>query len=95
MPIYEYECRSCQKITEVKQSLSDPPLSTCEICGGEVSKIISQSSFRLKGGGWFADGYSNSGPGCATDKCPATSPSSPPAGGTTPTPPCAGSCNCP
>ena len=59
MPIYEFECENCHKITEVVQSISAPPLAQCPACQGSVKKLISQSSFHLKGGGWYADGYSN------------------------------------
>jgi putative FmdB family regulatory protein len=58
MPIYEFECESCHKLTEVVQSISAPPLAECPVCQGAVKKLISQSSFHLKGGGWYADGYS-------------------------------------
>lgn len=88
MPIYEYECQACQKITETRQSIKDAPLSICPECGGPVSKIISQSTFALKGGGWYADGYSSTGAkSCttgATGGCPATSA----------TPPCKSPCGC-
>lgn len=57
MPIYEYECNQCAKILEVSQSIKDAPLSTCPDCGQPVRKLISASSFLLKGGGWYADGY--------------------------------------
>ncbi len=59
MPIYEYECTECHEITEVWQSLSDAPATTCPECSGHLKKIISMSSFQLKGGGWYSDGYSN------------------------------------
>ncbi len=89
MPIYEYECQKCHEIIEVKQSLADAPLTTCPACEGELCKIISQTSFRLKGGGWYADGYSGNGKG---KSCPAGD-SAPAA-----TPPCGKStacgCNC-
>jgi len=67
MPVYEYECKKCGKVHEVWQSLKDAPLAECPECKGEVAKIISQSTFQLKGGGWYADGYSNcsSGGSCA------------------------------
>lgn len=65
MPIYEYQCQSCKQIIEAWQSLSEEPLSTCSACEGELKKIISQSSFQLKGGGWYADGYSSSSGGAA------------------------------
>jgi putative FmdB family regulatory protein len=59
MPIYEYECRQCGKVEEAIQKFSDKPLTTCKHCSGELSKLVSQSCFHLKGAGWFADGYSD------------------------------------
>ena len=59
MPIYEYECRQCGRIEEIIQKFSDAPLTTCKNCSGTLSKLISHSSFHLKGAGWFADGYGN------------------------------------
>ncbi|NLZ16418.1 MAG: zinc ribbon domain-containing protein [Desulfobulbaceae bacterium] len=59
MPIYEYECNQCDKTLEVSQSIKDAPLSTCPDCGQPVRKLISASSFLLKGGGWYADGYTH------------------------------------
>lgn len=58
MPIYEYECKSCENVFEVQQRMTDDPLKKCPECDGEVKKLISASSFQLKGGGWYADGYS-------------------------------------
>ncbi len=69
MPVYEYECSGCKKIFEMQQRIADAPLTVCPECGAEVRKLVSMSSFRLKGGGWYADGYSNgsgsSGSACA------------------------------
>jgi len=61
MPIYEYECQGCKKNFEIMQSMSEKPMATCPECSGEMKKLISSSSFQLKGGGWYADGYSNCG----------------------------------
>lgn len=60
MPVYEYECGGCQKVFEVQQRLADAPVSVCPDCGGQVRKLISMSSFQLKGGGWYTDGYCGS-----------------------------------
>ena len=60
MPIYEYECVQCDKVHEVSQGINDAPLTECPDCSGPVKKLISMSSFHLKGGGWYADGYSSS-----------------------------------
>jgi len=61
MPIYEYECQECNQITEAMQKFSDPPLSTCPRCQGNLRKMISQSSFHLKGGGWYVTDYARKG----------------------------------
>lgn len=57
MPIYEYQCQSCQKVIEVLQQMSDKPLKKCESCGGRLDKLLSRTAFVLKGGGWYSDGY--------------------------------------
>jgi putative FmdB family regulatory protein len=57
MPIYEYQCESCSRRFEVMQRMTEPLLSTCEVCGGEVRRLISQTSFVLKGSGWYVTDY--------------------------------------
>lgn len=57
MPIYEYECVNCNRIHEFIQKFSDEPLKKCPLCGGELRKLISQSSFILKGSGWYVTDY--------------------------------------
>jgi len=58
MPIYEYECENCGQIEEAWQRISDAPLDTCKNCQGKLCKIVSQSSFHLKGTGWYVTDYS-------------------------------------
>ncbi len=60
MPIYEYECPDCGKHFEIFQKFSDEPLSICPECGGHVHKLISQTSFILKGTGWYVTDYASS-----------------------------------
>ena len=57
MPIYEYECTRCGRIEEVMQQFSDKPLKTCRQCSGKLHKLISRSSFHLKGTGWYVTDY--------------------------------------
>jgi putative FmdB family regulatory protein len=57
MPIYEYECTKCGKMTEAIQRFSDPPLANCAHCSGELHKLISMSTFHLKGSGWYVTDY--------------------------------------
>ena len=60
MPIYEYKCSSCKKLFEVFQRITEEPLTSCPDCHGSVRKLVSMSAFHLKGGGWYADGYTSS-----------------------------------
>jgi putative FmdB family regulatory protein len=62
MPTYEYACKSCEKIHEVEQKITDEKLKVCpsEGCSGEVKRLISSSAtkgFVCKGDGWYRDGY--------------------------------------
>ncbi len=57
MPIYEYKCRRCGKEFEVFQGISDPAVTSCKFCRGSVRKMMSLSSFHLKGSGWYATDY--------------------------------------
>lgn len=59
MPIYEYRCSRCGHLSEAWQKFSDPPLRTCEVCGGPVKKIISHTAFHLKGSGWYVTDYAS------------------------------------
>jgi putative FmdB family regulatory protein len=59
MPIYEYQCSNCSKRHEIWQKISNQPKKVCPDCSGPLHKLISMSSFHLKGGGWYSDGYSS------------------------------------
>lgn len=61
MPLYEYQCRSCGKVHEVMQRYTDLPLTKCPECGGEMKKLISNTSFVLKGTGWYKTDYASGG----------------------------------
>ena len=61
MPIYEYVCQKCGHHLEIMQKMSDKPLSKCPNCRGKLEKIFSQTSFQLKGSGWYVNDYAKSG----------------------------------
>jgi len=63
MPLYEYRCKACGHVMEVLQKLSDPPVRKCDQCSGRsVEKLLSRTSFQLKGGGWYGEGYGKTPP---------------------------------
>jgi putative FmdB family regulatory protein len=57
MPIYEYRCKKCGKEFELFQGIADPAAKCCRFCKGPVQKLMSLSSFQLKGSGWYATDY--------------------------------------
>jgi putative FmdB family regulatory protein len=67
MPIYEYVCQKCGHHLEIMQKMSDKPLSKCPNCRGKLEKIFSQTSFQLKGSGWYVSDYAKSGKPGKTD----------------------------
>ena len=68
MPIYEYECTRCGRVEEVMQHFSDKPLKTCKSCSGKLHKLISRSSFHLKGTGWYVTDYAGKSKKAASEK---------------------------
>ena len=71
MPIYEYRCTKCGHHIEIIQKISDRPLRKCPECSGRLEKLVSRAAFHLKGGGWYAEGYSKSGKRSETKSEPA------------------------
>ena len=62
MPVYEYACEKCGHEFEAEQRITEDPLKTCPRCRArKLKRLISQTSFVLKGGGWYADLYSSKG----------------------------------
>jgi putative FmdB family regulatory protein len=57
MPTYEYECLKCRRVFEIRQRISEPALTACDVCGGEVRRLLSAAPFILKGGGWYVTDY--------------------------------------
>jgi putative FmdB family regulatory protein len=75
MPLYEYECTACRKHTEKIQKFSDPEITVCPHCGGELKRVLSAPAFSLKGGGWYADGYGSAKPAPAASEGSESKPS--------------------
>ena len=57
MPIYEYKCQQCGAEIEIRQSVSEAPLTSCEKCHGKLEKQWSLSGFQFKGAGWYVTDY--------------------------------------
>ena len=67
MPLYEYECNDCGHRFERIQKFSDPLVSTCPVCDGEVRKLLSSPAIQFKGTGWYVTDYAKKSSGDAKD----------------------------
>jgi putative FmdB family regulatory protein len=68
MPIYEYRCEKCQHQFDLFQKITDEPVKDCPECGGPVCKLISSTSFILKGSGWYVTDYGKGNGGNGKEK---------------------------
>lgn len=59
MPLYEYHCKNCSNLFERIRKFSDPPLTVCPKCGGEIEQLISPPAIQFKGSGWYVTDYAN------------------------------------
>ena len=60
MPIYEYRCEDCEQLFEEWQSGFEEKALDCPMCGGRAGRIMSNTSFVLKGSGWYTTDYCKS-----------------------------------
>ena len=66
MPLYEYQCKNCHTLTERIQKFSDPPLTECPHCAGEMEQLLSAPAVQFKGAGWYVTDYARKGSGSAS-----------------------------
>src|SRR4051812_29117646 len=81
VPTYTYTCTACNDVIEKRQSFTDPPLTTCEQCGGTLRKIIHPVGIVFKGSGWYINdsrSSSSSANGPSTSSSSSSSGSDPP-----------------
>jgi putative FmdB family regulatory protein len=67
VPIYEYRCNDCGHQFEVSQRMSDEPLTQCEVCGGQVSKVLFAPAIHFKGTGFHNTDYGSRRRGAGED----------------------------
>jgi putative FmdB family regulatory protein len=67
LPLYEYKCKKCGRTMEKIRKFSDPPLTICENCGGELEQLLSSPAIQFKGSGWYITDYAKkSSPGSSS-----------------------------
>ncbi len=84
MPIYEYRCSACGFEKDALQKMADAPLVDCPECGKpNLVKLVSAAGFHLKGSGWYATDFKESGKAKPADK-PKSDAAAPAAAGAAP-----------
>ncbi len=76
MPLYEYRCRKCGALFEKIQKFSDPVLTKCEECGGQIDRLISPPAIQFKGSGWYVTDYARKSGGDGGENKKTVTPSS-------------------
>lgn len=78
MPIYEFKCTNtaCNNVEEHFMRHSDPLPTNCEKCASPIEKMVSQTSFALKGSGWYVTDYKGSNASSSASSSNASSSSS-------------------
>jgi putative FmdB family regulatory protein len=79
VPTYEYQCEKCERLFEVRQRITEAPLTTCEVCGGHVKRLLSPAPFILKGEGWYVTDYPSEARKKAKEAAKAETPKTEPA----------------
>ena len=83
MPIYAYRCTDCGTDHEAVQKFTDPALTDCPACDGDLRKVYSAVGVVFKGSGFYATDSraskkASSGPAKPAPKAePATAPAAP------------------
>ena len=68
MPLYEYRCLRCGAHFEKIRKFSDPPIQTCETCGGRLEQLLSSPAIQFKGSGWYITDYARKSSGETASK---------------------------
>ena len=68
MPLYEYKCVKCGRLTEKIENVSGPHLKKCSHCGGKVEHVLSAPAIQFKGSGWYVTDYAGKKPGADASK---------------------------
>jgi len=66
LPIYEYRCQNGHTF-EVMQSMSDPPVDKCEVCGAPVERVFRPVAVHFKGSGFYSTDYGRNRSGASSD----------------------------
>jgi putative FmdB family regulatory protein len=63
LPLYEYKCVKCGRLTEKIESVAGPHLKKCPHCGGKVESMLSVPAIQFKGSGWYVTDYAGKSKG--------------------------------
>jgi putative FmdB family regulatory protein len=53
VPLYDYQCKQCQTVTEVRHGFKDVHAAACPHCGGALTRVFHPSGIVFKGSGFY------------------------------------------
>ena len=68
LPLYEYKCLKCGRLTEKIENVNGPHLRKCPHCGGKVESLLSAPAIQFKGSGWYVTDYAGKSKGSDSGK---------------------------
>ncbi len=71
MPLYDYQCKQCQKVTEVRHGFKDVYAQPCPTCGGELARVFNPAGIVFKGSGFYITDSRKGGSGESSGAAPA------------------------
>ncbi len=77
MPLYDYQCKQCQQVTEVRHGFTDVYAEACAHCGGSMARVFNPAGIVFKGSGFYITDSRKGGGG--SDSAPAATPAPAPA----------------
>ncbi len=63
MPLYDYQCRKCSEVTEVRHGFKETFEGPCPKCGGEVARVFNPAGIVFKGSGFYINDSRKGGSG--------------------------------
>jgi putative FmdB family regulatory protein len=77
LPLYDYQCRTCSKVTEVRHGFREAHDGTCPDCGGEMARVFNPAGIVFKGSGFYITDSRKGGSSSDSSASPSSTPAAP------------------
>lgn len=77
VPLYDYQCRACSRVQEVRHGFRETFTGACEDCQGEMARVFNPAGIVFKGSGFYVTDSRKSGGESSGDAGSKGAPSAP------------------